>query len=106
MNDKELLENAARAARIDIQGWFGDDSTGEWWADIGPVDVVRWNPLVNDDDAVKLAFELGITGMMRRVKELFSGETLATDQHSAMRRAIVRSAAEIGSKVGAPQNAG
>ncbi|HDR9501289.1 TPA: hypothetical protein QDC06_004585 [Burkholderia cepacia] len=89
MGDKELLELAAKAA--------GDLVDGP----IGPV----WNPLNDDGDALRLAVSLGI-GMVHHLgwgqvfHPKFDGERIDfhydPDAQTAMRRAIVRAAAELG----------
>lgn len=61
MNDKELLEMAAKAAAYYVVGWIGDCLKIK---DIGPLanhhDPFAWNPLKNDGDALRLAVKLGI----------------------------------------------
>ena len=105
MNDKELLELAAKAAgyieTASIQDGYGFialrvmDEDGDWTGK-------DWNPLTDDGDALRLAVKLnmGISihdqhcmacaqlGVMQTVKDM------PTDE--ATRRAIVRAAAEIG----------
>jgi len=99
--DREQLKFAARAA-------------GEWPSP-EPFEHVldRWNPLVNDGDAFRLAVKLGLLVCQSAYKpgenawgfvgvawygqqvELES-EKFTDDPYSATRRAIVRAAAEIG----------
>ena len=109
MNDRELLELAAKAAGI-----------GMCWPDRGfPVtndfsylvdgDFVGklWNPLTDDGDALRLAVKLGHSEMI----DLYLGQQSVIvdfdngvkfvqvhndDSYAATRRAIVRAAAEIG----------
>ena len=92
--DREQLKFAARAA-------------GEWPSP-EPFEHVlsRWNPLVNDGDAFRLAVKLRIDvdhyyvevqakqDDIDPVYELFSEHN--DDPYAATRRAIVRAAAEIG----------
>ena len=105
MNDRELLEAAAKAAGIAI--WFSDNDT-PW---VGG-DKYVWNPLTDDGDALRLAVALrlrvGTDG-----QSLYSSiqcwrphhdtpyvaELEGTDPYAATRRAIVRAAAEIGSNM-------
>ena len=95
MNDRELLELAAKAAGIAIDPL---DAVHE------PDDWVWWNPLIDDGDALRLAVELHIDVLQRfvggfRCEALAPGGTvMREDGHSdaATRRAIVRAAAEIG----------
>jgi hypothetical protein len=85
MNDKELLEFAAKAAGVEdemlVFGW--------------------WNPLTDDGDAlrlaVKLSFDIHVDSNLTEV--IYLNETTEAhlgDPYSATRRAIVRAAAEIG----------
>jgi len=114
MNDRELLELAAKAAGYPwqwIDGLEGDASmikNGGCWVD--------WNPLTDDGDALRLAVEVGLDvwidkdccdvffgrdfGDNLKATEIFG----AGDRHVATRRAIVRAAAEIGKATG--QNGG
>ena len=105
MTDRELLELAAKAAGIEWYGMAGDDNDSCAYFDIGPDEVVKWNPLRDDGDAlrlaVKLLFEIDMgrgciairhsTGI--KILEAFNHDPL-----TATRRAIVRAAAEIGRK--------
>ena len=59
MNDKELLELAAKAAGIKKDAW------GTYIMPICPDGVLRsssrgWNPLEDDGDAMRLAVKLGL----------------------------------------------
>ena len=60
MTDRELLEAAAKAAGIEWYGYAGDDECECRYFDIGEEDVVRWNPLTDDGDALRLAVALRI----------------------------------------------
>lgn len=110
MTDKELLELAANAARYKYMN-------GALWDGRDVVDY-GWNPLEDDGQALRLAVKLHISvwvdsldaccswvfdgqnpfteGMQQLAQEITSG-----DPYAATRRAIVRTAAEIGK-----QNAG
>ena len=110
--DKELLELAAKAAGIEIHE--SDDGTLQRrpvWAMTHyvmgqPYGEVRWNPLHDDAQALRLAVKLHMsimsnetaswvaTGMhqINRAEEHHDG----SDPYAATRRAIVRAAAEIG----------
>ena len=100
MNDRELLELAAKAAgTIYVDGESWDEEAG-------------WNPLTDDGDALRLAVKLRI--MLNReincgydIVEAIgperddmtchcSTESIEGDPYAATRRAIVRAAAEIG----------
>ena len=100
--DRELLQFAARAA-------------GEWPSP-EPFEHVlsRWNPLVNDGDALRLAVKLGISPLMypacigiKFPQNILPSKLIGIDApyedinreqdpYAATRRAIVRAAAEIG----------
>lgn len=101
MTDRELLELAAKAAKITIDPIDSMHDPDEWYA---------WNPLNDDGDALRLAVRLGITvgpegpyvvgkslcraSWSNRMCSL--GEYGDGDKFAATRRAIVRAAAEIG----------
>jgi hypothetical protein len=116
MTDRELLEAAAKAlngqARFDISPdkapWLQGVVAG------GPQPYpVRWNPLTDDGDALRLAVDLGMV-----IDTDYNGGVIAgnaaisldepeygyqegmgkKDLHAATRRAIVRVAAEVGRK--------
>ena len=110
MTDRELLELAAKAAGIRIDksetngGGVGNDGfcvTGDAMLDWH--NNIRWNPLTNDGDALRLAVKTGepfvvrsrcvttMGGLMEDFDPAVSGDDLR-----ATRRAIVRAAAEIG----------
>lgn len=112
MNDRELLEMAAKAVGYKIVKYHEDFLSGLWCEVIKPEPegvLCRWNPLENDGDALRLAVKLHIDfknhGSTVRV---FAGDHLAQrvvasieeacgqDQYAATRRAIVKAAAEIG----------
>jgi hypothetical protein len=100
MNDKELLEFAAKAA-------------GYEYAKHGGYIVVdgipgNWNPLKDDGDALRLAVKLKIDVKHYDdyVVGWFDGGFIGTgkifyegDPYAATRRAIVRAAAEIGKEL-------
>lgn len=56
MDDRELLEAAARAAGISILGWNEDVPV----IDFDRLTVTSWNPLTDDGDALRLAVKLKI----------------------------------------------
>jgi hypothetical protein len=99
MNDRELLELAAKAAGISADYWTVDG----------------WNPLYDDGDALLLAVNLGINisfppYMKHERPVVHAGkywdnsddcwypfeELLDINPYAATRRAIVRAAAQIG----------
>ena len=97
MDDRELLELAAKAAGIAVR----------WKEDGRSFQVVRglpftWNPLEDDGDALRLAVKLriGILQCQEGVDAVMPGgrriEGWGGNREEATRRAIVRAAAEIG----------
>ena len=97
MTDKELLELVAKAAGIPYER----DSYGIIWT------RDPWFPLTDDGDALRLAVKLSIE--YRKIEmphnvgvQAYNGtiqavfESCGDDPYKATRRAIVRSAAEIG----------
>ena len=109
MNDKELLELAAKAAGFDaIIEMYGLNDIGEPLLDANDPPTV-WNPLTDDGDALRLAVKLHINIEIWNVDTLIGAniylrgrghgyfqERYTTDPYAATRRAIVRAAAEIG----------
>ena len=99
MNDKELLELAAKAAGKDH---VPHKSNGNEWRPM----FSAWNPLTDDGDALRLAVKLGMQmyiwqpndGIGAHYTEMnrYTKEKHNDDPYSATRRAIVRAAAEIG----------
>ena len=118
MNDRELLELAAKAAGIEV--WPGTGFQAHMLfkrpakADPdGKVTGVEWNPLADDGDALRLAVRLRIdvsfvdcqvdvcwfvpaTGYTHFKSEPIND---ARDEREATRRAIVRAAAAIGKEM-------
>ena len=108
MNDRELLELAAKAAgHGDV--WSLDEHPDVTYIgpryDGGTVRYRVWNPLADDGDALRLAVRLGLDVFSRPARwaecgrigtagcrENYSG---STDPQAATRRAITRAAAEI-----------
>lgn len=104
MDDRELLELAAKAAGLPECGWMGPafmyvkDNT-----------FTDWDPLTDDGDALRLAVKLrmrvNISGAMVLVVYYTAlgadglHEQFGQDATSATRRAIVRAAAEIGKEM-------
>ena len=105
MNDRELLELAAKAAGLSVIHDAGE--RGIWVAGLED----EWNPLTDDGDALRLAvmcdvdFYFAEDDVMNAYAGYHTGpnspmryciEPLGTDPCAATRRAIVRAAAEIG----------
>jgi len=101
MDDRTLLELAAKAAGVDYDK---TDSchVGLWYVSAGG----WWNPLTDDGDALRLAVNLGIDVMVgdgtkfvttrSQITYSINEYTYMQDKYVATRRAIVRAAAEIG----------
>lgn len=105
--DRELLEAAARAAGMGPLIW-GEFNHG---TPLVSGAAIRWNPLTDDGDALRLAVRLHLTvatghgskpDFITEVKPSFYGgwadgtaELHGTDPLAATRRAIVRAAAGI-----------
>jgi hypothetical protein len=115
MDDRELLEWAAKAAGMDGMRYCQplgllkliDPSNPDGSGSVGP----NWNPLTDDGDALRLAVKLRldvefeywengegalVTVVGRSVKERHHIEIFADTPDAATRRAIVRAAAAIG----------
>lgn len=106
-SDIELLKLVAKAAGLDVHQGSGWESEYLFLSLPRPssplVANVRWNPLDDDGDALRLAVKLAakishttdsvlvsIDGIVRSVRSYYG------DPYAATRRAIVRAAAEIG----------
>lgn len=119
MNDKELLELAAKAAGLLKPDGVRKD--GSWWWFNSTMDGVgkSWNPLTDDGDALRLAVALGLLLNVHRtapyanvsrpcveVKGYLDRNPLSFEKaddngeslQAATRRAIVRAAAEMGKR--------
>lgn len=120
MTDRELLEAAAKAAGLHIDRWHGDG--GDIWKgkplEVGKEAVgtyVRWNPLTDDGDALRLAVKLGVRlrfypdeGMIEAycIQGGFRGNVMeepgslrnGPEPYAATRRAIVRAAAALAAR--------
>jgi len=94
MNDRELLEMAAKASGNTVYSAAG----------LGVRSVMHWNPLTDDGDALRLAVKLGLHARICRRMTLVemreAGDDICephgADIYAATRRAIVRAAAAIG----------
>jgi hypothetical protein len=100
MNDRELLELAAKAAGYDGLGSW-DERVNAMWDGEG----WHWNPLTDDGDALRLAVKLGLIldckyqSAMPHDRQGVGEDWLdgdgKDDPYAATRRAIVRAAADI-----------
>lgn len=106
-NDRELLELAANAAGMDIDPARYDDA----WGFALKRTQTWWNPLTDDGDALRLAVKLNLAVVLHPAlnqalvrpyhtrdmdRECREDCEKHTDHFAATRRAIVRTAAEIG----------
>jgi hypothetical protein len=106
MTDRELLEKAAKAAgiRVHAAGQAARDGGGHGHVGLWTTTATRWNPLIDDGDALRLAVKLRLevdihhTGIAVRTpdgsKFLLSAKD-EPDSCAATRRAIVRAAAAM-----------
>lgn len=107
--DRELLERAAKAAGLKLSWVAVAPYPGA--REVPTVGGKRWDPLTDDGDALRLAVKLGIETLPDdQVQESQTAFTVGRfgyntweewkdhrgDACSAMRRAIVRAAAQIG----------
>lgn len=107
MNDKELLELAAKAAGIEIELCHFGPSKSFFIVEDGRLKE-QWNPLKGDAQALCLAVKLEMNlffGLAKIFVEIPSDgdepsivekNEKGNDPYAATRRAIVRAAAEIG----------
>jgi len=95
MNEKELLELAAKSAGMSYPKW--NEVHNYMMIGLGS-DTKEWNPLTDDGDALRLAVKLGL-GIRFYLDGVGAGEEYEMnheDPYAATRRAIVRAASEIG----------
>jgi hypothetical protein len=108
MTDRELLELAAKAAGYELV-WGDKYKLGDDEIDCTDIPYIRsgqpdegdihWNPLADDGDALRLAVKLNMLeeGSRPFVELMWRLATeVGSDDFEAIRRAIVRAAAEIG----------
>jgi hypothetical protein len=104
--DKELLELSAKAAGIDLRMYEGMVvQPGTGLVVVNAKTGLKWNPLTDDGDALRLAVKLDMNvevwNPFKEVWVVAEGydvieEPWGEDKLAATRRAIVRAAAEIG----------
>ncbi|PBX67519.1 hypothetical protein CJT75_06175 [Pseudomonas aeruginosa] len=101
MNDKELLELAAKASGLG-EVWYleGFDTPyiGKRYQIGRPIEYKVWRPLDDDGDALRLAVNLGLLVDFGNAMVIHPIEAIGTgtDPEIATRRAIVLAASEIG----------
>lgn len=115
MNDRELLEKAAKAAGIGTLVWGEKWNMGGELIDCTDMPYIRsgqpdegdvyWNPLTDDGDALRLAVKLGLHLFHSKHYVRCGRKTIdmpveeskqEQDPYAATRRAIVRAAAALG----------
>ena len=110
MNDRELLEMAAKTAGIELGLAIYSGKTGalKHYLIKEDGDTIAWNPLTDDGDAFRLAAQLEMKVDFGHSDENCRAkctaprihaehiEPIVDDQLKAARFAIVRAAAEIG----------
>lgn len=113
MTDKEQLELAAKAAGIEL--WHEDVFINALTQKVSQSGILRWNPLTDDGDALRLAVKLKIevyhandegeavyasyvkpNSAIAYCIEYYDDYDHHGSPYAATRRAIVRAAAEIG----------
>ncbi|ATF87539.1 hypothetical protein [Burkholderia gladioli] len=114
MNDRELLELAAKAAGLPVgsaSGAYQYRDDGIWVAGMYGTDngyPLFWNPLIDDRDALRLAVHLHLMvhasshSSSAQFYEMNGWATIEEphgDANAATRRAITRAAAEIGARI-------
>jgi hypothetical protein len=95
MTDKELLGLAARAAGYTLEEHYDDDQYYPWCTET----EAFWNPLIDDGDAFRLMVELRIDVVLYNncvSVDYMPLEFYEDDHYTAVRRGIVKAAAEIG----------
>lgn len=91
MTDRELLKLAAKAYGLELGKPAGDGYYNAYEPDDHHM---RWNPLLDDGQALRLAAELGILELSAAESTLLVNQS--KDPCATVRRSIVRTAAEIG----------
>ncbi len=91
MNDRELLERAAKAAGFYSYNYENSLAENKWGSG------KRWNPLTDDGDALRLAVKLGLYDLDDLLFQFGTDPLIDTgiDPYAATRRAIVRAAAAL-----------
>lgn len=105
MNDRELLEMAAKAAGINVFSVIDDPIFG-FGVNTGEIDSGLWNPLTDDGDRYRLAATLDMCvdfncavvrcDTVEVISAIQAAEEVDKILEPTMERAIVRAAAEIG----------
>ena len=103
MTDKELLELAARAAGYTLEEHYDDEQYYPWCTET----LAFWNPLLDDGDAfrlmVTLKIDVALYNNCASVDDM-PLEFYEDDHYTAVRRGIVKAAAEIGKEMETSDN--
>ena len=92
-SDRELLELAAKA----VGGEYKNHALGGMYLAFPPNwNGMRWNPLTDDGDALRLAVKLNLLYGKVFARNVADNHEDGDDIYAATRRAIVRAAASIG----------
>lgn len=94
IEDKKLLEFAAKACGYEILDWYGEKHA---CLDTNTNKQLGWNPLKDDGDAFRLSVQLDL---MCSHKRFIKQKIAIVDPFYATRLAIVMAASEIGEKNG------
>lgn len=101
MEDRELLELAAKAAGIELH--FDADGVSFYYGLYNRWNPMSWNPIKSDGDALRLAVKLRMAVAIfddavgiGHGGYSYSEDDIGADPYATTRRAIVRAAAEIG----------
>ena len=103
MNDKELLELAAKAAGYTLEDHYDHDQYYPWCTETDAF----WNPLLDDGDALRLMVNFGMDILFYGYKQIIAvvtyrattAEPYSFDMKASTRRAIVKASAEIGKEM-------
>lgn len=85
MNDREMLELAAKASGVDPSR-----------IDLHDMDARSWNPLTDDGDVLRLAVQMAYIDVSRHILSAWQESDTDEGRREYVRRAITRAAAEIG----------
>lgn len=102
MNDRELLEMAAKAAGYTLDDDF--DVNGEWWPWCVELKD-HWHPLTDDGDALRLGARFGVFLRKDFIKTLSSLLGSGMEHDKATRLAIVVTVVDIYKRL-PPKSAG
>lgn len=99
MNDRELLELAAKAIGLDVcrEAVHTDEYL---LIGTGRGDLWRWEPMIDDGQALRLAVKIGLEECLPYIEGALDAARIdGKCELSSVRRAIVRAAAEIGRRI-------